>query len=178
MGISALDPPGGSSFEGFPCIFPVDQGSDSRDEFAIDSTHRHLVCACRNFPRTPRYSLRNLRDSAGSWRSGLRASGPETGGLRAWQTLGACPSLSAIRPVRPRRGVASRSAGDSSVRALGLQHRGTGRDFRVTSKSSVVFCVASVRSGVRVRFFLAVMAIAPPKDSSFNLGFSTFAGHG
>jgi hypothetical protein len=46
FGISALDPPGGSSFEGFPCSFPVDQGNDSRDEFAPDCLHRHLVHDC------------------------------------------------------------------------------------------------------------------------------------
>ncbi len=28
-----------------PCIFPVDQGFRSRDEFAIDCAHRHLVWA-------------------------------------------------------------------------------------------------------------------------------------
>ena len=47
--ISALDPPGGGSFDEFPCIFPVDQGIDSRDEFAPDSFHRHLVCRRRDF---------------------------------------------------------------------------------------------------------------------------------
>ncbi len=61
FGISALNPPGGSSFEGFPCIFPVDQGSDSRDEFAPDCLHRHSVCCCGDFPHLLRHSLGILR---------------------------------------------------------------------------------------------------------------------
>jgi hypothetical protein len=81
FGISALDPRGGSSFEGFPCIFPVDQGSDSRDEFAIDSTHRHLVCCCRDSAPPRRHIPRTLRDSTGSWARRVRETEPETGGF-------------------------------------------------------------------------------------------------
>ncbi len=80
FGISALNPPGGSSFEGFPCIFPVDQGPDRRDEFAPDCPHRHTVCRCGDFPRALGHSLRNPRDSAGSWPSNPRVSEPETSG--------------------------------------------------------------------------------------------------
>jgi hypothetical protein len=96
LGISALDPPGGSSFEGFPCIFPVDQGNVSRDEFAPDCLHRHLVCRCRDFPRALRNCLRNLRDSAGSWPLGPGRSEPETAGSGPGIQRGPCLSLLAI----------------------------------------------------------------------------------
>ncbi len=36
-----------------PCTFPAEQGFRHRDEFAIDSTHRHSVCGCRDSPRAP-----------------------------------------------------------------------------------------------------------------------------
>jgi hypothetical protein len=49
----------GSSFEGFPCIFPVDQGSDSRDEFAPDCLHRHSVCGCGDRSRELRHRPKN-----------------------------------------------------------------------------------------------------------------------
>ena len=78
--ISALDPPEEVSFDEFPCIFPADQGIDSRDEFALDSFHRHSVSRCRDFARTLGNSPRKLRDSAGSWPSSPRVSEPETAG--------------------------------------------------------------------------------------------------
>jgi hypothetical protein len=64
----------------FPCIFPANQGSAPRDEFATDCTLRHSVCWCRDFPRAPRSNPRNSRDSAGFWRSGSDESEPETAG--------------------------------------------------------------------------------------------------
>ncbi len=80
LGISALAPAGESDIREFPCSFPIDQGTDCRDEFATDCTLRHSVCCCRDFPHASRYSLRHSRDSAGFWRSGSRASEPETAG--------------------------------------------------------------------------------------------------
>ncbi len=42
-GILALVPAGGSGVGDFPCSFPIDQKTDSRDEFAPDSSHRQFV---------------------------------------------------------------------------------------------------------------------------------------
>ncbi len=72
--------PGSPNFGVFPCIFPANQGFAPRDEFATDCTLRHLVCCRGDFPHASRYSPRNSRDSAGFWRSGSRASEPETAG--------------------------------------------------------------------------------------------------
>ena len=41
---------------------------------------RHSVRSCRDFPLARPHSLRNLRDSAGSWPSSPRVSEPETTG--------------------------------------------------------------------------------------------------
>ena len=60
-----------AEFGRFPCIYPVDQGFRPRDEFAIDCTHRHSVCCCRDFPRASRVSPRKSRDSAGFWPIGF-----------------------------------------------------------------------------------------------------------
>ena len=80
--ISALVPAGESDIDELPCSFPKDQGTHYRDEFATDCPHRHLVCGCGDFARALGHSLRNPRDSAGSWRSGARATEPETAGSR------------------------------------------------------------------------------------------------
>ena len=64
----------------FPCIFPIDQGNTRRDEFAPDCPHRHRVCWCGDFPRTPANNLRKHRNSAGAWLLGLGQPGPETAG--------------------------------------------------------------------------------------------------
>ncbi len=79
-GILDLMPPGESDCGGFPCIFPADQGSRPRDEFAPDSPHRHSVCCCRDFPRALGHSPRNSRDSAGFCAFDSGASEPETAG--------------------------------------------------------------------------------------------------
>jgi hypothetical protein len=42
LGSSALVPPVESDIAGFPCSFPIDQGTHRRGEFAPDSPHRHL----------------------------------------------------------------------------------------------------------------------------------------
>ena len=72
--------PGPPDFGVFPCIFPANQGSAPRDEFATDCTHRHSVCCCRDYPPSSKIRSGNSRDSAGFWRSGSRASEPETAG--------------------------------------------------------------------------------------------------
>jgi hypothetical protein len=72
--------PGSPDFGVFPYIFPANQGFRLRDEFATDCTHRHLVCGCGDFPRALGHSLRNPRDSAGSWPPSPRVSEPETAG--------------------------------------------------------------------------------------------------
>ena len=71
---------GETRFAAFPCIFSVDQGLQSRDEFAIDCTHRHSVRDCGDFPGALGHSLRKLRDSAGSWPISPRGSEPEMAG--------------------------------------------------------------------------------------------------
>jgi hypothetical protein len=75
-----------------------------RDGFAIDCTHRHSVCCCRDFPRALGHSLRNLRDSAGSWPLSFGVSEPETAGSapkkRRHPRLSLLPSW-AVR-IRPR----------------------------------------------------------------------------
>jgi len=70
--------PGSPDFGVFPCIFPANQGFAPRDEFARDCPHRHSVCRCGDFPRALGHSLRNPRDSAGSWSPSPRVSEPET----------------------------------------------------------------------------------------------------
>jgi hypothetical protein len=47
-GISAETGISTRGVRGVPCTFPMDQGTDRRDEFALDSPHRHSVCCCRD----------------------------------------------------------------------------------------------------------------------------------
>ncbi len=75
-------------------------------KFESDSL-RHPVCCRRDFPRALRHSLRNLRDSAGSWLHGPRGSEPETEGSGPGRRRGLDSSLLASRPVRFRRRFAS-----------------------------------------------------------------------
>ncbi len=86
LGISALVPAGESGIGEFPCTFPTDQGTDRRDEFARDSTHRHLVSRCRDFWRALGNEPRKGRDSAGCWRLRRRVPEPETAisGRKSW----------------------------------------------------------------------------------------------
>ena len=67
LGISALLPAGESDIGEFPCSFPIDQGTDYRDEFATDCFHRHLVCGRGDFRRAARVRPEKPRAFAGFW---------------------------------------------------------------------------------------------------------------
>ncbi len=110
--------PGGFSLEGFPCIFPVDQGSDSRDEFAPDCAHRHSVCGCGDFPTAVGNSPKNLRDSAGSWPSSSGVSEPETAGSGSGRRHGPCLSLLPSWAVRFRRRFPAKMQSELNERLL------------------------------------------------------------
>jgi hypothetical protein len=106
--------------------FPCRSGKASRDEFAPDCLHRHLVCGCRDFPIVLRHDLRNLRDSAGSWPSDPGGvSEPETAGSGAGMRCGPCSSLLATRAVRIRSPFAPR-AGREVIRLLVRRARSAG----------------------------------------------------
>jgi hypothetical protein len=105
-------------FAQFPRTFPVDQGFRPRDGFALACTHRHSVCGCGECPRALRHSLRDLRDSAGSWRSSPRCSEPETAGSGPGRRRCPCLSLSASRPVRFRRRFTSSRPKGFSIRFI------------------------------------------------------------
>ena len=109
---SALIPAAASSLAEFPCIFPADQGKDSRDEFAPDSPHRHPVCASRDCPQLSKFSPRSSRDSAGFWRLGSFEFEPETVSFGVDKRVCARLSLLPIRAVRfgARVGAKSRHA--------------------------------------------------------------------
>jgi len=69
--ILALVQPREPGFGEFPCSFPIDQGTDYRDEFATDWFHRQLVCGCRDFAAGTRVEPRNPGVSAGFRAAGL-----------------------------------------------------------------------------------------------------------
>ena len=58
--------------------FPYRSGNCRRAKFARDCSHRHLVSTCRDFGLVLGRGSGKQRDSAGCWRSGGRASEPET----------------------------------------------------------------------------------------------------
>lgn len=58
--------------------FPYRSGNVTRDQFAQDYPHHHSVCWGGDYSRALGRGLRNLRDSAGSWRLRRGGGEPET----------------------------------------------------------------------------------------------------
>jgi hypothetical protein len=81
-GKSALVPPETSRFEEFLCIFPVEQGSAPRDEFAPDFVHRHQGNKSRDFPLGFEDGSGKAREFAGCWRLRSFDTEVETGLIR------------------------------------------------------------------------------------------------
>jgi streptogramin lyase len=54
-----LASPGSPDFGVFPCIFPANQGSAPRDEFATDCAHRHSVALVHRWLRRSHYWHKN-----------------------------------------------------------------------------------------------------------------------
>jgi hypothetical protein len=103
FGISALGSARRVQFRRISLHFPCRPGKPRhRDEFATDWAHRHLVRACRDFPRALRQSPRKPRDSAGSWRSSPGGSEPETADFGPGRRRGPRSSLLPSWAVRFR----------------------------------------------------------------------------
>jgi len=154
-------PPGESDCGGFPCIFPADQGSRPRDEFATDCTHRHSVRSSRDLrgwsavhpPKTP-------------WFRGVLGERPgepepETAGSGLRRRRSWCLSLLPSWPVRIRFRIAPvGSIAANSTATLDLAV-GSQRDQSSTTRSlnlrkSFTFAVTTIRS-----LTLAIAAICP-----------------
>ena len=65
---AAMQAPARPELEETPCTFLADQGIRRRDEFAVDSTHRHPGCGCRDFPPGSEGGSGKAREFAGCWR--------------------------------------------------------------------------------------------------------------
>ncbi len=76
---------------------------------------RHLVCGCRDFPPGLGHSLRNPRDSAGSWPLSFGASEPETAGSAPKECRDPRLSLSPSWAVRIRFRFASVRGGTREI---------------------------------------------------------------
>jgi len=84
----------------FPSIFPVEQGIDPRDRFALACTHRHSVCKSGEPLHAGARCWGTSRDSAGFWGEGRGAVQAETAG-RGGLRRNSCPSSPrAIETVR------------------------------------------------------------------------------
>jgi hypothetical protein len=66
------------SVKRIPCIFPAEQGSAPRDQFAPDSPHRHTGCGYSELSTGLDDGSGEARDLAGCWRPGSVGSEPGT----------------------------------------------------------------------------------------------------
>ncbi len=101
---------GKAEFAELPCIFPADQGLRRGDEFAPDSSHRQVVCSCRDCAPASRNSPRSSRDSAGFWQGLPSGSEPETAGSGPRRCRRPSFSLLPTRAVRIRSRFAASGA--------------------------------------------------------------------